>query len=331
MPYSQELLDYVKRQLEHGHEPKVLREHLINHGHQPALADEVLKAAGVAEKALAATTKQFLFSGKAIAFVVLGLVVLAGLGVGSYQLFFVEDIAGSATEPVLEEFPATLKEREEMSEEVPILEIPEEEPVEAVEEELEEEAAEEIEEEEMEEAEAEAAEEIILAGSCSSNSDCAAWETCYESLCQTDTDRDQLPDAVETTEKTDIHDQDSDDDGVSDYDEVKKGTDPLDATTPGYTSCNTDADCAGEGTCSTSDMCIACSDSDAKNDKRRGITKGVHYLSRVFIVSQDSCTSAGKLMEYYCRSDNSLFYKEVDCANVGEGYSCDAGVCAKQE
>lgn len=344
MPYSQELLDYVKRQLEHGHEPKVLREHLINHGHQPALADEVLKAAGVAEKAFAATTSRFLFSGKAIALVVLGLVVLGGLGFGSYQLFFVEDIAGSATEPVLEEFPAISEEREEVSEEASIVEeetVPEE-SVEAVEEEiveeegageeLEEEAAEEREEEEMEGAEAEAAEEIILAGSCSSNSDCVAWETCYESLCQTDTDRDQLPDAVETTEKTDIHKQDSDDDGVSDYDEVKKGTDPIDATKPGYVSCNNDADCVGEGTCSAAGVCIACSDSDAKNDKKRGITKGVHYISRAFIVSQDSCTSIGKLMEYYCRSDNSLFYKEVDCATAfGEGYNCDAGVCAKQE
>ncbi len=327
MPYSQELLDYVKRQLEHGHEPKVVREHLINHGHKLAIVDEVLKAAGVAEKTLAATTKRFLFSGKTIAFVVLGLFLVGGLGYGSYNLLFAEDLAGAATEPVLPEFPELREERKEVPEE----EVPTQEEL-IVEEPLEEETAEEGEEIPEEEVkEAEVAEEVILAGSCSSSRDCSAVEMCYESLCQTDTDRDQLPDAVESMQGTDIRDQDSDDDGISDYDEVKKGTDPVDAMDPGYTSCTHDADCGGEGTCSTSDICIACSDSDAKNDKKRGITKGVHYLSRAFIVSQDSCTSAGKLMEYYCRSDNSLYYKEVACADIGEGYSCYAGVCAKQE
>ncbi|PIN78264.1 hypothetical protein COV16_06200 [Candidatus Woesearchaeota archaeon CG10_big_fil_rev_8_21_14_0_10_34_8] len=311
---KKDLIDYVKRQLDNGHDAHVIREHLVNHGHSPKIADEVLKSLGYDPKHINSSP----FSGKAIAFVVIGLLVLSSLGFGGYMMFTSsDDLAGAATDAT----QAPVKTAEEKK----VIEQPPHEEVKEV-------VNEEIKEEETKEEQIiteEPKTESVL-GKCSNDIDCATDETCYKSSCQTDSDKDGLPDNEEKTHGTEIYDQDSDGDGISDLDEVNSGTDPLDSEDPGYASCFYDYDCATDEACTATGVCVACEDSDESNYKKQGITKGVYYTSRLFTVAQDGCTVEGNLLEYHCRSDDYIYYEEISCEDaVDIGYTCDMGRCVQ--
>jgi hypothetical protein len=352
---NQELVEYVKRQLENGHEATVVQEHLVNHGHTPEVAKEAIVAAG---GNIGSTTKKFTpFSGKAIAFALIGLVLLGGLGFGGYSFFFAtNDLAGAATEAVagsdsegLEEAAAATKTAVNEDEDTSAVsdsddsegedeEETEEEDesdgdAEEEEEETDDESEEETEDEETdEEKEIEEDDDVdegdASPASCSDVTDCDSGEACYDSICQADADKDMLPDDEEDTIGTEVYVQDSDGDGISDYEEYVVGTNPLDSADPGYTECTYDIDCGDGEACTVGGICVACVDDDGDAYKTHGVTSGVFYTSRSFIVSQDSCNSEDLLIEYHCRSDNYLYYSTIDCAGeYGDGYTCSTGKC----
>src|SRR3989338_5287552 len=320
---NKELTDYIKRQFLHGHDSATIREHLLKHGYTETITDEALHDVHPPEKPHIKGLKYLPFSAKkmTIAFVIV--FALAGLGFALFNSLGSGDLAGAATEPTDFHKEITQEETEDISEE-PLLpeeieeeetteEVPEEEPIEETEEIIEEEPATE--------------EEVSVSG-CTGESSCDTGYVCYEQACSIDNDRDLLSDAQEDTEGTDALDQDSDDDGYFDSQELDADSDPLDATSPGYTTCSSTADCAAGSTCSEDGICVACEDSDALNYKKKGTTQGVHYTVGKAILAQDNCQDESTLMEYYCRDGSAFYFEEISCEEeFGTGYSCSAGKC----
>ncbi|MBI5073178.1 hypothetical protein HZA99_05135 [Candidatus Woesearchaeota archaeon] len=307
-----ELVDYIKKQLSNGHDTATIREHLLKHGYTEALADEGLIAAHAPPLSKKAKMKYFPFSGKALAYVV---VVLAVLGIGFGLFSFYQgssDLAGAAHEaPMPEELqpqqntetaPSSTREEPAPPEEISTST-------------------------ETTTPETTVSEETTAG--CTSNSACTSGSVCYQHTCEIDTDHDGASDVQEQEKGTDIHKQDTDADSYFDADEFSAGTDALDSTSPGYTSCKINTDCTSEQACSSSGICVTCKDSDALNYKKQGTIRGVQYIGTNIVLSTDSCDSSGKLTEYYCSQGYSLS-KNVDCeTEYGTGYSCSSGKCAK--
>jgi hypothetical protein len=315
---NEELVAYIKRQLQNGHSATVVQEHLLNHGHKRDVAKQAMKDAGAHVNPRSSL--------KGIAFVVLALFVLSGLGFGGYSLFFSSnDLAGAATEPIFEEVQEEVIELIVDEVEEPAEYTAEQESTESEQNEVEQSETEEISEAVVDDE----TEEESISLACSGTNSCSSQQTCYESTCQADADKDQLPDTIEASIATNAYKQDTDEDGVSDYDEYMDGTDPLDTYDPESYACTYDTDCIVGEACSIDGLCITCSDSD-ESYKTHGVTTGVFYSSRLFTVSQDSCDTQGNLIEYHCRENNYLYYENVDCAAVyGDAYSCNNGICSK--
>lgn len=351
-----ELVDYIKKQLSNGHDAPTIREHLLKHGYTEAVADEALHTIAPPQKQKIPGLKYLPFSNKTIAFAVLALVVLGGIGFGLFSFSGNSGNLAGAAHEAPEEFmdepqpkkqkevpsqESVLEDEKYLEEESDDEEMTEtEETYEEVEEEnIEEETEESSEDEEIneedqeieEDTEEESSEEEIAAGvGCDSNSDCETDSVCYQKVCSTDTDRDGAADTLEEDKGTDIHDQDSDDDSYFDADEFSAKTDALDSADPGYTSCKVTTDCASGQGCSTSGICVTCDDSDDQEYKKAGTIRGVQYTTGNIVLSKESCNSSGMLTEYYCRSDGYSYSETVDCATaVGTEYSCSNGKCVK--
>jgi hypothetical protein len=348
-----ELVDYIKRQLANGHDAPTIREHLVNHGHKPKTTDAALKVAGAPSSKFKKFTP---FSPKVIAYIFLAMVAFGMLGLGGHKMFFAQDnLAGAATDPIAqaEEVEVVQQDVVEVVEEIgePIMDATVSDDTEEpllldqttdMEEGAQDEESELLEGEDVEGLDDEDAmlledtqgveEEPIVetVNGCSSSIECIAGQTCYDGTCQNDADKDGLPDNTEMILGTEVYKQDSDGDGISDYDEYADGTDALDILQPGYYECVNDMDCIEGETCAASGVCIVCDDSDGDNYKKRGLTKGVYYTSRAFLVAQDGCTSDGSsVLEYHCRPDSYLFYEEVNCEmEFGSGSMCSAGICS---
>lgn len=361
---KQEIVDYIKRQLDNGHDTATIREHLLKHGYTEQTADEGLQVAGAPTAKKANLTKYSIipFSGKTIAAVFFILIILGGACFVAYKFFFLQkDIAGAATEAekqinevfrkepeeitgvqeTIEEEAVTgqrteeeLPEEAEISDET-IKEESGEEESEDLSEETEKVSQEEVLQEEIGEIEettekTEEGQEIETAAGCTSSSNCESGYACYEKICSVDNDRDWLADIQEQAIGTNTLKQDTDDDGYFDYDEVLYSTNPLDITSPGYIPCKNTKDCPTGDACSASGICITCYYSDKQNYKKKGFTQGVHYTNSKAIKAADSCTTSGKLIEYYCRTDAYLFFEEINCEEeFGVGYSCSNGKCVK--
>lgn len=67
---NQSLINYIKRQIANGYEPKAIKENLIRNGYSPKAANEALQAAGVPA----------FFSSKLIALIIIIIVVAVGFG-----------------------------------------------------------------------------------------------------------------------------------------------------------------------------------------------------------------------------------------------------------
>jgi hypothetical protein len=286
-----ELVEYIKRQLAHGHNVTTIREHLLKHNYTAELVDETLHSA--AAQFGATVKKKIPF--KKIAYAFIALLIFAGI---AYPFFMPsnEDLAGAATEP---ETPAVVIEQHEQENipETPQEEIPETEMF--------------VEEEPVAEEEPIAEEPKITST-------------------DEDNDHDLVSNTQEAELGTDSLNQDSDGDGYFDYNEIHDGTNPLDPASPGYVSCTKNTDCSA-GVCSSAGICITCSDSDERNYKSEGITSGVHYISSKPLFTQDSCDDAITLIEMYCRDDGYLFYENINCEQeYNEGYYCDNGKCVKE-
>lgn len=328
---KEDLVEYIKRQLSHGHNVTTIREHLLKHNYKEEIADEALHKAAELFGASIPKKKHY----KKIAFILLALLAVGGIG---FALFFMQssdDLSGAASEPrpaiVIEtpkqEIPQESKEEQlaeettEESRELPEKEQPEEP---AEEEQKEETAVEEPAPEEIIE------EPVQAPEGCTGNSQCNAGYVCYNQICEIDNDRDLVSDKQEIEKGMNPLDQDSDDDGYFDYTEIDKETNPLDASSPGYTTCSKTTDCAMGSACSEIGVCTICSDSDELKYKTKGMGSGVHYVTSKAIFTQDSCADAGTLMEFYCTSDGYLYYKTVNCEQEqGTGYYCDSGRCVK--
>lgn len=340
-----ELVDYIKKQLSYGHDAPTIKEHLLKHGYTETAADEALHTAVPAQKTKIPGLKYFPFSAKKMTIAFLVLVTLGGIGFALFQMLASnEDLAGAATERPeflpLEEIPQET--RKEQPDEQPLEEEPEaierpvarEEITEAAPEEVSEELIEEPTEDVVAEESAPASEEteeVVSTAGCSGNNACETGYVCYNKYCTIDNDRDSLSDEEEAQHDTDPLDQDSDGDGVFDADEIDAGTDALDAADPGYISCKRNSDCGAGASCTEYGVCIACKDSDGMNYKKRGTTKGVHYTLTTGIYAQDNCNAAGKLIEYFCRSDGYFYFETTSCEDsVGPGYSCENGKCVEE-
>ncbi len=82
-----ELVDYIKKQLSNGHDTTTIREHLLKHGYTETLADEGLVAAHAPPVSKKAKMKYLPFSGKALAYAVLAILVLGGIGFGAFSFY----------------------------------------------------------------------------------------------------------------------------------------------------------------------------------------------------------------------------------------------------
>lgn len=347
-----ELVDYIKKQLSNGHDTTTIREHLLKHGYTEALADEGLIAAHAPPVSKKAKMKYFPFSSKALAYLFVVLAVL-GIGFGTFSFYSgSSDLAGAAqqapnpedleeqeeiqSENIEEEiFPeTTTTETTPMEEEIPLEETVSEEEMPLEETVSETNDIQPIEEsstvqttENLAPSETEVQE---LALGCTSNSACSSGSVCYQHTCEIDTDHDGASDAEETAEGTDIHNQDSDADSYFDSDEFSLGTNALDKTDPGYTSCTKTTDCASGQGCGTLGICMTCKDSDSENYKKQGTIRGIQYMTGKIVLSTDSCSTNSKVTEYYCNQGYS-FSKSVDCeTEYGKGYSCSSGKCVKE-
>lgn len=330
-----ELVEYIKKQLSYGHDAPTIREHLLKHGYTETIADEALHTAVPAQKTKIPGLKYLPFSAKKMTIAFLVVFALGGIGFALMNLLSSSgDLAGAATEPT--DIPRPDQLEQETTQEEPTAQETEEIPEEPqLPEEIEEKTTEEVSEEESIEeeitseeiVEEETTQEVTEAG-CTSDSSCDIGYVCYESSCSIDNDRDLLSDAQEETEGTDALDQDSDDDGYFDSQELDDGSDPLNAATPGYTSCKNTSDCAAGSSCTENGICVACEDSDALNYKKKGVTQGVHYTTGKAILAQDNCKDASTLMEYYCRDASAFYVEEIICEEeYGTGYSCSNGKC----
>ena len=310
-----ELVEYIKRQLAHGHNVTTIREHLLKHNYTTELADEALHSA--AAQFGASVKKKIPF--KKIAYAFIALLIFAGI---AYPFFMPnsEDLAGAATEP--ETLAVVIEQHEQENiPETPQEEISEEEMFVEEEQSIEEP----IEEEQP------IVEEISqpISPGCTNNADCDSC-ICYQHTCDEDNDHDLVSNTQEAELGTDSLNQDSDGDGYFDYNEIHDSTNPLDPASPGYTSCTKNTDCSA-GVCSSAGICITCSDSDEQNYKSKGITSGVHYISSKPLFTQDNCDDAITLIEMYCRDDGYLFYETINCEQeYSEGYYCDNGTCVKE-
>ncbi len=323
---TQELVEYIKRQLSYGHNVTTIREHLIKHNYAETIADEALHKAA---EEFGATAKHSHIPFKKIAYAFIALFVIAGIGFGILQMFGSEDLAGVATEAE----PSIVIETHSAPKEEPLEELPEEiieeQPEEIIEEELPEESSELIEDEETVEEQTTPA-EYTPTPECTSNDDCTSAYVCYKNTCEIDNDRDFLSDAEEFSYETNPLLQDTDDDGYFDSIEVDEGTNPLDSTSPGYTLCSRTEQCPENKACNQAGICVTCYDSDGENYKRKATSYGIHYASGKTLFTQDACTDSGKLLEFYCTTDNYLYYKEINCEQkVGTGYYCNTGKCVK--
>lgn len=335
-----ELVDYIKKQLSNGHDTPTIREHLLKHGYTEALADEGLVAAHAPPVSKKVKMKYLPFSGKALAYAV---VVLAVLGIG-FGFFYQGsgDLAGAAHEAP---FPEDLQPQQQnqkiqasSSTQQEIPQTPEEtsppiEETSAPSDEFLQQSTSETTSTPETTASSETTtpetQEAAASAGCTSDSACTSGSVCYQHTCEIDTDHDGASDVQEQEKGTDIHKQDSDGDSYFDGDEFSAGTDALDAKVPGYTSCKITTDCASGQVCSSSGICVTCKDSDALNYKKQGTIRGVQYIGSKIALSTDSCSSDGKVTEYYCSQGYSLS-KNVDCeTEFGTGYSCSTGKCVK--
>jgi hypothetical protein len=72
-----------------------------------------------------------------------------------------------------------------------------------------------------------------------------------------------------------------------------------------------------------------CVDSDNGIDfEEKGTTQGKYYFN--FVTKTDSCSRAGKLVEYSC-SRSKVQKVTKDCKELGENYVCESGKCFKPE
>ena len=318
---TQELVEYIKRQLSHGHNVTTIREHLLKHNYAETIADEALHKAA---EEFGATIKHSRIPFKKIAYAFIALFVMVGIGFGIFQMFGTEDLAGAASDAEPSIVIETHIPQDKPAEILPVIE---EQPKEIIEEEL---PPEESVEGSTAEQTTAVESETTATVECMSNDQCTSAYVCYQNTCEIDNDRDLLSDAEELFYGTDLHSQDTDSDGYFDSIEIDKLTNPLDATSPGYTTCSKIEDCAENQACSQAGICITCSDNDGENYKRKGTTYGIHYVSGKTLFTQDACTDNGKLLEFYCTSDYYLYYKEINCEQeLGTGYYCSSGKCMK--
>lgn len=301
---KQELIDYVHRQFQHGHDITTIKEHLITNGYIPEIAEEAIKCAKHHKNAKEHHGKKQMhisFSAPSIAFL---FVCVALFGMSIYwgaQSIFTTDLAGAVAEPIRD--LSQVEETVEVDAVIPTIDEDKEIPT--------------IENQNIQSTSTE--EQITTEPK----------EAVTQSITMVDNDRDGLFDAQEKELGTDRLDQDSDDDGFFDGDEVGKGTDPLNFYDPGVVYCATVKDCKQSEGCNENGICVACIDSDALNYKVKGTTSGVHYTNNKAMISTDNCAE-GSLLEFYCRNDGYLFYQKVNCAmEFGEGYYCSEGRCMR--
>ncbi|MFA6888723.1 MAG: hypothetical protein WC254_04480 [Candidatus Woesearchaeota archaeon] len=321
---TQELVEYIKRQLSQGHNVTTIREHLLKHNYPETTADEALHKA---TEEVGATIKHPRFPFKKMAYAFITLFVIIGIGFGIFQMFGSKDLAGAATEAepsITIETQSSPEEEQEILIEEPIEEVVEQQPEENTEQLPSEEL---VEENVLEET---TATEIIPTPECTNSDDCTSAYVCYQNVCEIDNDRDLVSDTEESLKGTNTLSQDTDSDGYFDYTEFDTGTDPLDSASPGYTSCSQATDCAENQACNSAGICTICSDIDAENYKKKTTSYGIHYISGNSLFTQDACTDSGKLLEFFCTSDNYLYYKEINCEQeFGTGYYCNSGKCMK--
>lgn len=324
---KQELVEYIHRQFQQGHDAATIKEHLMTHGYIPEIAEEAIKHAKKHKKQH--KPMHIPFSAPSVAFL---FVCIALFGMSMYwgvQSFFTEDLAGAVVEPVQDTMNVEESKNEEtVREEEPSQEQVVQEEQAILEEEIIEEAStdEIILEENEQTAEIESttrtSHQTCSASSCPSG-------VCYNEQCMDDNDKDGLADVQEEEIGTNRLDQDTDNDGLFDGEEVESGTDPLVFDEASVHYCSSAKDCAaGEG-CSDMGICVVCADGDALNYETKGKTSGTHYTNNKALISTDNC-SGEDLLEFYCREDGYLFYQEIDCAaEFGEGYYCSEGKCVR--
>ena len=317
---KQELLEYVHRQFQQGHDAATIKEHLITNGYIPEIADEAIKRGKNHKKGKEYVHKpmHIPFSAPSVAFLFVCVALFSMSMYWGAQSLFITDLAGAATEAVES---SQLEKTTDVDVVIPTIEnkdihsTPEEGPVSDVfvyqekEQEILSETAQEIDEEISDEQITIESEEIVI---------------------MVDNDKDGLSDAQENELGTNHLDQDTDDDGFFDGEEIENGTDPLTFNADEATYCTTSKDCSTNQGCNDNGICVACSDSDGTNYKIKGTTSGVHYTNNNALISTDAC-SEGTLLEFYCREDGYLFYQKINCAmEFGEGYYCSEGTCAKE-